>query len=466
MVVNLDDVVPAAADLTNRFENLVIGTSGRGDVRFKDDNLFGLCFPHLFPDGTGFWKFSMRKEVSLKIHTKMLLSHPFDRRFARSCSFIFFVADHLEKLAIHSYRRTTISGSQRRNLNQHNIMDVDPTTGYSRVREDITSNIPHIIRSSYSYKRKRFLDLMAMFREFGEPQVFLTMTCNDFSEDFLNVVGDEEPWADPVRFANHFRHYFHRIFTKAIKRTFGTMVGGIKEFFWVMELQARGSPHIHMLLWTGHSLDTLMTLENVVVADLPPANHPLRNLVAKHQVHRCSVYCMPNGISRCRFGFPFGSKNETSFEDGRMLYKRNIESGFVNPYNPFLLTLMRCNMDIQLNKGHRAMSYLCKYLTKFDTGASFNVVDGEAPVVEDSNPYVSHFRGRHYGIIEAVYDIFGWHKGQASKDVIMINTNMPGNERYTLKGRGHMNPNDPDDIVYDSQLGKARNYKCNVHSQR
>ena len=35
------------------------------------------------------------------------------------------------------------------------------------IREDVTSVIPYIVRSSNAYKRKAFLDLMTMFREYG-----------------------------------------------------------------------------------------------------------------------------------------------------------------------------------------------------------------------------------------------------------------------------------------------------------
>ncbi|SAM02760.1 hypothetical protein [Absidia glauca] len=68
--------------------------------------------------------------------------------------------------------------------------------------------------------------------------------------------------------------------------------------------------------------------------------------------------------------------------------------------------------------------------------------------------YISHFRGRQYGIIEAVYDIFGWHKEGSSKEVIMLNTNMPDNQRFTIKRKAHMDPSRPDDLTYDTHLDK------------
>ncbi|CAO3619298.1 unnamed protein product [Cunninghamella blakesleeana] len=451
MIVNLDDNAPATGDFIYRFKNLKIGTSGRGDVRFSDDNLFGMLFPHLYPDGDSFWRFSLRDKITIKEYAKMVLSHPYDRRFAKSPSFIFFVADYIEKQNIHSYRMRTIGARHRSNINMNNLFVSNEITNEKYIREDITSAIPHIVRSSYSYKRKRFLDLMAMFRCLGDPQIFITITCNDFSKDMLCTVQDDEPWTDPVRFANHFRHSFLELFNRNIKEVFGRRVGKIKDFFWVLELQARGSPHIHMLLWTGKTADELMD-SDIVVATLPPVESELRDLVNRHQIHKCSSYCKPNGLNYCRFGFPFLPSEVTKFDNTRVIYKRNEESAYVNPYNPYLLSVGRCNMDIQINKGYKTLSYLCKYLTKFDTGNDFSIVDSSQNNMESS--YVYHFRGRQLGIVEAVYDIFGWRKESSSREVIYLNTNLPSDQRYTIKKKEHLENSNLNDYTYKTQLQK------------
>ncbi|CAO3674829.1 unnamed protein product [Umbelopsis ramanniana] len=42
--------------------------------------------------------------------------------------------------------------------------------------EDKVTTIPHTIRSSYRYKRKAFLGMMARFRQSGDPQIFMTFS--------------------------------------------------------------------------------------------------------------------------------------------------------------------------------------------------------------------------------------------------------------------------------------------------
>ncbi|ORX51222.1 hypothetical protein DM01DRAFT_1347048 [Hesseltinella vesiculosa] len=106
-------------------------------------------------------------------------------------------------------------------------------------------------------------------------------------------------------------------------------------------------------------------------------------------------------------------------------------------------------MDIQVNKGHKVMSYLCKYLTKFDTGESFELIDSH---MNEDNKYLAHFRGRQMGVVEAVYDIFGWRKESSSREVIMLNTNLPDNQIHTIKRKKHLDEARPDDITYATQL--------------
>lgn len=86
-------------------------------------------------------------------------------------------------------------------------------------------------------------------------------------------------------------------------------------------------------------------------------------------------------------------------------------------------------MDIQLNIGHRSMSYLCKYVTKLDTHSEFSI---NSP---DLSARQKHLRARSMGAVEAVYDILGLHKQSADTDVLFIDTNMPGARSVTLSRR-------------------------------
>ena len=69
------------------------------------------------------------------------------------------------------------------------------------------------------------------------------------------------------------------------------MIGGVKDFSWVLEIQDKGSPHIHCVLWTEKFVQELIRL-NVITCKLLPrraTDDPLlHNLILKHQTHVCN----------------------------------------------------------------------------------------------------------------------------------------------------------------------------------
>ena len=217
-----------------------------------------------------------------------------------------------------------------------------------------------------------------------------------------------------------------------------------------------GSPHIHAVLFTNYTFDQLAE-SDLIQTKIPPEGDPLRELVLRHQIHRCTSYCKPSAFSSCRFGYPFAPSGETYFEDDKIHYKCTADCAYINPYNPLLLAWSRCNMDIQLNKGSRAMRYLCKYLTKFDTAGDYEIVDSQQ---QEESAAVAHFRGRQLGIIEVCHDVLGWHKEYCSRTVIYISTNLLENEYRVIRRREHMpeenaegDVENPENVTYKTDIG-------------
>lgn len=388
----------------------------------------------------------------MKKYAKYLLLHK-DRRFAKDASFIFFVADYLEKLQLRNYVRRVIHQKYVNRITIDQLFRFDVNSNMTYIREDITSGIPHTIRSSYEYKRKSFLDLMCLFRTYREPQLFMTFTCNDFSEDMLGAVDTSEPWSDPVLFAQHFKNKWTHFFQNIIKGKWANKIGGINHFYWVLELQERGSPHIHILLWTKKTAAQLAELD-IITTELPPLNTRDRELVARHQIHKCGTYCRISTIDGdiCRFNFPQEEREENEEINGRYHFKRTAQAAMVNQYNPYFLHLLECNMDIQLNVGYKALAYLCKYLIEFDTVNNYSLSEEANGANINIEPLPRNNITRHMVVIEAVYDIMGWHKEQSSVDVIFLNTNLPENQRRCLKTLAQMEGDY--DIVHKTHLEK------------
>ena len=147
------------------------------------------------------------------------------------------------------------------------------------------------------------------------------------------------------------------------------MVGGITDWSYTIELQDRGSPHVHMVLWTNKTSRELLQMDNLVVAQIPNAttNPELYDLVTARQIHRCGDYCR-KADGNCRFGFPHAPSDRAAYylSTNRCSYKRSIHDSFVNSYCPYLLQLTRVSMDIQINFSQSVMYYLAKYMSKVD----------------------------------------------------------------------------------------------------
>lgn len=151
--------------------------------------------------------------------------------------------------------------------------------------------------------------------------------------------------------------------TYITKSSFARKVEGIKDWPYTIELQDRGSPHVHMVLWTGQSAEQLMLIDDLVVAQIPNPRHDrhLYDLVIPRQIHKCSNYCRRDK-EMCRFGFPKPVADLKEFDPitHRAIYKRTTIDSNVNAYCPYLLKLTEVWMDIQMNLGQLVVGYLAK----------------------------------------------------------------------------------------------------------
>lgn len=111
------------------------------------------------------------------------------------------------------------------------------------------------------------------------------------------------------------------------------------------------------------------------------------------------------GSSNYRFGFPKESSASNGFasnQNGRAFYERSKIDHYVNNFNPMLLKLLKCSMDIQINNGWRVLSYLAKYLSKPN--------ENEATMEFHMETSREHFNSRIVSAIDAEYFLLGFHK--------------------------------------------------------
>ena len=88
-------------------------------------------------------------------------------------------------------------------------------------------------------------------------------------------------------------------------------LGKISDWFYRVEYQRRGSPHIRILIWLedapefGKDSDAKVTsfIDKIITCQKPIDNLELLNLVNR-QVHRHSHTCRKNAKSECRLNYP------------------------------------------------------------------------------------------------------------------------------------------------------------------
>jgi hypothetical protein len=182
----------------------------------------------------------------------------------------------------------------------------------------IYPQIGQAIRGSAMYWRKARSQLHALVNCIGPPDLFVTLSAKDLHwwDGFRAL--------DPVRFAspadvarlsytqridliNQAPQVFAKHFCNRVRALLSFLRSGAKPLlysvtdYWLrLELQERGSPHVHMLLWchdapkkTTAIGEWLRWVDKIIMARLPnkDADPVLHELVSLHQVHIHSHTC-------------------------------------------------------------------------------------------------------------------------------------------------------------------------------
>lgn len=204
---------------------------------------------------------------------------------------------------------------------------------------------------------------------------------------------------DPVNVSIHLHNKWHAIFSQLIASKDTPIFGVVEDYFWRVEYQARGAPHVHCMLWIegapilgrDNTEEVIQYLEKIATCDMPDSNTSptLHELVKTFQVHKCNKYCTKlyrthgKTYRKCRFGFPRPTKDCTEINDvvdclaeskrGRprkRIYhlRRSDDATMINDYNPALLLASQSNVDVQYigHRGSRLVYYITCYMTKHE----------------------------------------------------------------------------------------------------
>ncbi|KAF4527518.1 hypothetical protein B566_EDAN015618 [Ephemera danica] len=272
--------------------------------------------------------------------------------------------------------------------------------------------LPQSFQGGTANMTKRFLDAMALVRRYGHPDYFVTVTCNpNWSEIQSCLRGTAAGDDRPREYYYHRPDINNRVFRLKFREVYdlilqGKVFGPVICIVASIEFQKRGGAHAHMMLF-GRSDNRVKTPEHVdayVRATIPDETEDpeLHALVKAHMLHNnCGpnvhgAKCMKDG--KCSKNYPRAFRNETVLNDGngRVAFRRPndgrsiIHNGTLRTnqhivsYNPLLLRLLQCHVNVDVIPSYRSMKYIFKYIYKGQDAMRVETVcmdEPERPIV-------------------------------------------------------------------------------------
>ena len=302
---------------------------------FRTKGLESLAFPVQYPTGQNTLDEQRPVKLTPSSYFKTRL-FGVDGRFARDTNYLFFAQFVTEiHLATSSMTIQLRKGKpftrDGRKITSGMLQDKREVERLVRNKDAVRFMQP--LRGTPAYWEKTTRDLFAMIRQLGTPTFFCTFSAAEMrwpevieaikGQQGEEVNFDELDWSAKCDILRSNPVTTMRMFDKRVEALYRDLIlspaqplGNVKDFFWRLEFQNRGSPHIHCLLWVENApvfeedddLTVCNFVSKYITAQLPdPRTQPeLYKKVTEVQIHskNHSRTCFKGRSSGCRFGFP------------------------------------------------------------------------------------------------------------------------------------------------------------------
>ena len=323
--------------LDNYFDDIISCAPCEGNspvALLNNESNEAKCFPRLFPTGQRTYHDTRNIKLTLGRYFLNRLLHV-DNRFAQNTDYIFFAQCLYEMQQIISSVSIALrkGADKKDDFTQVKVSDLKDA---SKLGQLLKSNEGYKflknVRGTPAYWQSTQKDIIAMVRQLGKPTWFASFSSADMRwpeimETLLIQTGDrrklcELEWADkcnllksnPVTVARMFDKRFHT-FMKQVILSESHPIGKVKDYFYRIEYQKRGSAHAHVLFWCentpqlGIDKDEEVSryIEKYISCNIPseledPELHEIVNSVQTHS-KRHSKSCQKKG-TKCRYNFP------------------------------------------------------------------------------------------------------------------------------------------------------------------
>jgi hypothetical protein len=315
---------------------------------------------------------------------------------------------------------------------------------------DVT--VPTILPSSFVGSAKwyhmLYLDALCLPHRFHAPDLFLTFTCNPQWSEIRAALPLGHDWKDhPDIVARVFFLKFKMMMKDIVQYE---IFGPVQAFVWRIEWQARGLPHVHLLIILRYPCKSPREVDAVVCAEVPdPELFPeLHSLVSELMIHQpCDsneqAGCRQNNNKQCKRRFPKPMSSETVVLNNKypkyrrrgrfscQVGDRHVSDDWVVPYCPFLLLKYGAHCNVEIASSIKSFKYVYKYVLKSPDKASVIV-----------NEIQAFLAGRLLSCSEAVWRFLGLPLHKEWPPVFRLQIHLP--DAHTLL----VDPTaDPDDVA-------------------
>ncbi|XP_017225164.2 uncharacterized protein LOC108201383 [Daucus carota subsp. sativus] len=262
--------------------------------------------------------------------------------------------------------------------------------------------LPSTFTGGYRYMQQNFQDSLAIYKEYGHPDLFITFTCNpkwDEIEAAIQMSSSHDASVRPDIVARVFKMKLdamiadftkHRVMGRVLAYNFVAcyIISQLHldlPVVYTIEFQKRGLPHAHIVLWLaeGDKITTPADIDSIISAEIPDQlSDPVGyKAVSQFMMHgpcgsaNPKYPCMKNG--RCSKYYPKSySDNTITDADGYAQYRRRdtkntvkcgkvfLDNRHVVPYHRGLLIKYQGNINVEWFNRNLAIKYLFKYIGK------------------------------------------------------------------------------------------------------
>eukprot|EP00889_Picochlorum_renovo_P006318 jgi/Picre1/33348/NNA_008672.t1 len=246
------------------------------------------------------------------------------------------------------------------------------------------AEVPASHIGSRAYFRKKRYDTYALARAFGNPSLFITMTCNPNWPEIQREIRHGQAAQDrPDIVSRVFHAKLRQLKDDLIK---GKVFGEAKALTYRVEYQKRGLPHVHMLLWLE---DQAITTTGEGIEKVSRAWIPDEKVLEGWQVLQRlpdGVQGRDDGSERQRpWGYPIYRRPnntrvvEKKLENGDTV---KLDNRYVVPYNMYLLKRYNCHLNVMVCSGIEGIKYMFKYVYKEASRSNVSLSERREATVE------------------------------------------------------------------------------------